>query len=199
MAKWSTRSTLAEAAARESGFSHRRWGLGGLHAGRAACRRTRTSTSCSGRGGAGPAQSESMPPEIKSTYPSRAFFARLLLLRFAGLSRRRAGQRAARTQDCALRAGGGVLGGGPAINGLCGNRGAPDDYNEWARVGATGWSWDRCLPYFRKLERDADFSGDQHRQRWADRSFTVCPITSRVGLRAPTVDVLNKRGYHIRR
>lgn len=49
-----------------------------------------------------------------------------------------------------------VLGGGSSINGLLANRGTPDDYNEWAALGATGWSWDEVLPYFRKLETDIE-------------------------------------------
>lgn len=50
-----------------------------------------------------------------------------------------------------------VLGGGSSINAQVGNRGIPDDYDEWQRLGATGWGWHDVLPYFRKLERDLDF------------------------------------------
>jgi choline dehydrogenase len=39
-------------------------------------------------------------------------------------------------------------------------RGAPADYNGWARLGLPGWGWDDVLPFFVKLERDVDF-GDQ--------------------------------------
>ena len=39
-------------------------------------------------------------------------------------------------------------------------RGSPADYDEWARLGNTGWSFTDVLPYFRRLEADADF-GDQ--------------------------------------
>jgi 5-(hydroxymethyl)furfural/furfural oxidase len=55
-----------------------------------------------------------------------------------------------------------VLGGGSAINGQMANRGAPTDYDEWGARGATGWSWDACLPYFKKLERDLDVDDDWH-------------------------------------
>lgn len=50
-----------------------------------------------------------------------------------------------------------VLGGGSSINAQVGNRGIPDDYDEWQRLGAAGWGWRDVLPYFRKLERDLDF------------------------------------------
>ncbi|MBI3515775.1 MAG: GMC family oxidoreductase, partial [Proteobacteria bacterium] len=55
-----------------------------------------------------------------------------------------------------------VLGGGSSINGQLANRGAPTDYNEWEARGAAGWSWDNCLPYFKKIERDMDFDGPLH-------------------------------------
>ena len=32
-------------------------------------------------------------------------------------------------------------------------RGQPEDYDHWAQLGNRGWSWDDCLPYFRKAER----------------------------------------------
>ncbi|MGQ7864035.1 GMC family oxidoreductase [Pseudomonas sp. 32A] len=41
------------------------------------------------------------------------------------------------------------------------NRGAPADYDEWQALGADGWSWKTCLPYFRKLENDTDFCRPQ--------------------------------------
>jgi 5-(hydroxymethyl)furfural/furfural oxidase len=42
------------------------------------------------------------------------------------------------------------------------NRGAPADYDEWEALGARGWNWEACLPYFGKLETDSDFSGELH-------------------------------------
>jgi 5-(hydroxymethyl)furfural/furfural oxidase len=55
-----------------------------------------------------------------------------------------------------------VLGGGSSINGQLANRGAPWDYDEWEKRGAAGWNWDSVLPYFRKVERDMDFTGPYH-------------------------------------
>ncbi len=45
-----------------------------------------------------------------------------------------------------------VLGGSGSINGMFAMRGHPNDYNQWAQMGARGWSYADCLPYFRKLE-----------------------------------------------
>src|SRR5690606_17008944 len=55
-----------------------------------------------------------------------------------------------------------LIGGGSSINGQIANRGTPEDYDEWAALGADGWGWDGVLPYFRKLERDLDFTGPLH-------------------------------------
>ena len=48
---------------------------------------------------------------------------------------------------------GGVIGGSSSINGLIYIRGQPEDYDHWAQLGNRGWSWDDCLPFFRKAER----------------------------------------------
>ena len=57
-----------------------------------------------------------------------------------------------------------VLGGGSSINGQMANRGAPTDYGEWVARGAEGWEWDKVLPYFKKVERDLDFTQRMARQ-----------------------------------
>ena len=55
-----------------------------------------------------------------------------------------------------------IMGGGSSINGQIATRGAPVDYDAWQTMGAEGWGWDGVLPYFRKLERDMDFTGPGH-------------------------------------
>lgn len=55
-----------------------------------------------------------------------------------------------------------IMGGGSTVMGMVALRGTPDDYDEWARLGADGWGWNEVLPYFRKLETDFDFHGDLH-------------------------------------
>jgi choline dehydrogenase-like flavoprotein len=39
-------------------------------------------------------------------------------------------------------------------------RGSPADYDEWDALGNAGWGFKDLLPYFTRLEVDADF-GDQ--------------------------------------
>ncbi len=48
--------------------------------------------------------------------------------------------------------GGKVLGGSSSINGMVYIRGDRQDYQRWVDAGATGWSWDQLLPYFKKSE-----------------------------------------------
>lgn len=55
-----------------------------------------------------------------------------------------------------------VMGGGSSVNGQVALRGVPADYDEWESLGAVGWGWRDCLPYFRRLERDMDFAGPLH-------------------------------------
>ena len=45
-----------------------------------------------------------------------------------------------------------MLGGSSGLNYLAYVRGHPGDFDAWAAGGATGWSYDEVLPYFRKSE-----------------------------------------------
>ena len=55
-----------------------------------------------------------------------------------------------------------LTGGCSATNATLALRGLPDDYDEWAALGNSGWSFEEILPYFRKLERDCDFEDWWH-------------------------------------
>ena len=44
------------------------------------------------------------------------------------------------------------MGGTGTINTMIYMRGNPQDYDQWAADGNTGWSFNECLPYFKKLE-----------------------------------------------
>jgi len=45
-----------------------------------------------------------------------------------------------------------ILGGSSSINGLIYIRGQHADYDNWAQLGATGWSYKEVLPYFLRSE-----------------------------------------------
>jgi choline dehydrogenase len=56
-----------------------------------------------------------------------------------------------------------VLGGGSSINAQVYTRGAPEDYDSWAKDdGCTGWSWSELLPYFVKSEDNDRLNGKMH-------------------------------------
>ncbi|MBI3328811.1 MAG: mycofactocin system GMC family oxidoreductase MftG [Nitrospinae bacterium] len=55
-----------------------------------------------------------------------------------------------------------VTGGSSAVNGTILLRGLPEDFANWAAWGNPEWAYLNVLPYFRKMERDLDFSGDFH-------------------------------------
>lgn len=55
-----------------------------------------------------------------------------------------------------------VVGGSSAINAMCFVRGNPADFDQWATQGdMPEWSYEHCLPYFKKLEvfRDNSMQG----------------------------------------
>ena len=58
-----------------------------------------------------------------------------------------------------------VLGGTSSINGMVYVRGNAHDYDEWESHGASGWNYQNCLPYFKKLENhqcvNSDYSGNE--------------------------------------
>jgi 5-(hydroxymethyl)furfural/furfural oxidase len=104
---------------------------------------------------------DTMSPAIASRYPGRAYLDSdniwPSLTAKMGAAQGNTDNRASRRYEQ-----GRVLGGGSAVNAMVANRGGPSDYDEWGQAGAEGWSWEACLPYFRKLERDVDFNGEYH-------------------------------------
>ncbi len=57
-----------------------------------------------------------------------------------------------------------VVGGSSAVNTCIALRGQPSDYDEWASLGLQDWSWDACLPAFKRLENDLDVKNEWHSQ-----------------------------------
>ena len=55
-----------------------------------------------------------------------------------------------------------VMGGSGAVNGQVFLRGLPEDYDSWAEPGNDQWAYQHVLPYFRRLETDADVHDDFH-------------------------------------
>lgn len=55
-----------------------------------------------------------------------------------------------------------VVGGSSAVNTCIALRPLPSDLDEWVELGLKEWSWLRCLPALKRLERDLDFDDDYH-------------------------------------
>jgi 5-(hydroxymethyl)furfural/furfural oxidase len=135
----------------------------------------------------------SIPSVVASPYPGFAYVDPRLTMPYPGVL---AGGAHWNDQDARPRlayAQGHSLGGGSTINGLGANRGAPSDYDEWDALGATGWTWESVLPYFRKLERDLEFDGPLHGK---DGPLPVrsAPTAWRSGFVRAAIDALRHRG-----
>lgn len=63
-----------------------------------------------------------------------------------------------------------MLGGSSSINGLIFIRGQHEDFDDWERAGATGWSYRDVLPFFRRLEH---FDGPPNQYRGAHGPLRV--------------------------
>lgn len=55
-----------------------------------------------------------------------------------------------------------VTGGTSAINAAGAQWGKPADFGAWVRLGNSEWSWDKVLPFFKKLECDVIGPSDTH-------------------------------------
>ena len=55
-----------------------------------------------------------------------------------------------------------IVGGSSATNNVFALRGQPSDYDVWSQAGNHGWSFEKVLPFFRKLECDIDFVDKWH-------------------------------------
>ncbi|HLG49149.1 MAG TPA: choline dehydrogenase [Reyranella sp.] len=58
-----------------------------------------------------------------------------------------------------------LLGGSSAINGLAFVRGQAQDFDTWAQLGNTGWSYDDVLPFFKRMESYQGGGDDRYRGR----------------------------------
>jgi choline dehydrogenase len=58
-----------------------------------------------------------------------------------------------------------VVGGSSSINGLAYTRGQAQDFDDWAALGNSGWSYRDVLPYFRRSERRVGPGDETYRGR----------------------------------
>ena len=69
-----------------------------------------------------------------------------------------------------------LLGGSSSINGLVYVRGNKLDYDTWAQMGNTGWSYDNVLPFFKKME---NYQGEVTDIRGSDGPLKVSEVSDR--------------------
>jgi choline dehydrogenase len=55
-----------------------------------------------------------------------------------------------------------VVGGSSAVGNTVALRAVPADFDEWAEAGNSEWSWEKVLPFYRRIEHDLDFGGEFH-------------------------------------
>ncbi|MEM9030598.1 MAG: GMC family oxidoreductase N-terminal domain-containing protein [Pseudomonadota bacterium] len=72
-----------------------------------------------------------------------------------------------------------IIGGSSSINGLIFIRGQQEDFDDWHRLGATGWNWDNVLPAFKSLE---SFNGPPSQWRGSFGPLAVSELRSQNAL-----------------
>jgi 5-(hydroxymethyl)furfural/furfural oxidase len=134
------------------------------------------------------------PDEIKDVYPYRASFNpkyqwKDLNVYFQPLSHNNPERPPLHFYQQAR-----IVGGGSSINGELANRGTPDDYNEWSKLGAAGWDWQSVLPYFKRLERDLDYQNELHGD---DGPIVISRVPTDVwpGFTRAAADAFEEAGY----
>ncbi len=68
-----------------------------------------------------------------------------------------------------------MLGGSSGLNAMIYIRGHQGDYDDWAALGASGWSFADVLPYFKRAEGNERFGGTLH---GSDGPLNVCDLVS---------------------
>lgn len=84
------------------------------------------------------------------------------------------------------------LGGSTLINGMIFVRGQPQDYDTWAQRGATGWSFQDVLPYFKKLE---SFEDGENELRGGSGPLSVVRVAERPEISEAFIEAARQAGH----
>ncbi|MER9001225.1 GMC family oxidoreductase N-terminal domain-containing protein [Mesorhizobium australicum] len=87
-----------------------------------------------------------------------------------------------------------VLGGSSSINGTLFVRGHPQEYNHWAQLGCTGWSYDGLLPHFRSIEH---YDGGESAERGSDGPLPVTALAVRHPLSSAFIESARSLGFPV--
>ena len=74
-----------------------------------------------------------------------------------------------------------TLGGSSSTNAMAYVRGNKNDFDEWASLGNTGWSYADVLPYFKKSENHEQFGGDEYHGVGGPLNVTLAKEPSALG------------------
>ncbi len=85
------------------------------------------------------------------------------------------------------------LGGSSLINGMIYVHGQPGDYDQWAALGATGWSAQSLMPYFQKLEHYALSDS----QRGSSGPMHIDQVRERFPIASAVLDAARQAGHPI--
>lgn len=87
-----------------------------------------------------------------------------------------------------------VLGGSSSINGTLFVRGNPEEYNRWAQLGCTGWSYGELLPHFRSIEH---YDGGNSADRGSDGPLPVMALAVRHPLSSAFIESAKSLGFPV--
>ncbi|MEP6867173.1 MAG: GMC family oxidoreductase N-terminal domain-containing protein [Novosphingobium sp.] len=88
-------------------------------------------------------------------------------------------------------AAGKALGGSSAINGQVYMRGERSDYDNWAKLGCTGWGFNQVLPYFLRSE---SFNGPPSQSHGAHGPLSVSPVRGPQPIGQHVIDAFGQIG-----
>ncbi|GFR25489.1 glucose dehydrogenase, partial [Trichonephila clavata] len=90
-----------------------------------------------------------------------------------------------------------TVGGCSVINAMLNLRGNKKNYDDWAAGGASGWSYDEVLPYFKKLEDNTDEEYVKNGYHGTGGPVTVSKPQYDPELKAAVLEAAEEKGYHI--
>ncbi|GFT74084.1 glucose dehydrogenase [Nephila pilipes] len=90
-----------------------------------------------------------------------------------------------------------TIGGSGVINSMLYVRGNKHNYNDWAKQGATGWSYDDVLPYFKKMEDNENFEYVKNGYHGVKGPVTVTKPRYNSPLKLAVLEAALDKGYHV--
>ncbi|GFT23859.1 glucose dehydrogenase [Nephila pilipes] len=90
-----------------------------------------------------------------------------------------------------------AIGGSGIINSMLNLRGNRHNYDDWAKQGAKGWSYDDVLPYFKKLEDNVNFDYVKNGYHGIDGPVTVSKPRYNSPLKRAVLEAALDKGYRV--